>query len=104
MLKDFVEADEVYLGGKNKNRHWDKKAPKCQVPVEVMVERGSNAIAQVVPNVKQKTLEPLIRANVKEGRKASTNSAENVNSRLKRGIYGTYYWVKKKNVQRYVNE
>ncbi|CAJ0873183.1 3412_t:CDS:2 [Entrophospora sp. SA101] len=95
MLKDFVEADEVYLGGKNKNRHWDKKAPKCQ---------GSNAIAQVVPNVKQKTLEPLIRANVKEGRKASTNSAENVNSRLKRGIYGTYYWVKKKNVQRYVNE
>ncbi len=143
MLKDFVEIDETYLGGSNPNRHWNKKVPNSQgrswkdkVSLLVMIKRGGCAIVQVVPNVKKKTLETIIRENVEEGSnvytdewlaynglgkwykheivnhrfkqyvngKASTNSAENFNSCLKRGIYGTYHWVKKKNVQRYANE
>jgi len=143
MLEGFVEVDETYLGGSNSNRHWDKKVPNSQgrswkdkVPLLVIVERDGNVIVEVVPNVKKKTLEPIIRANVKEGsnvytdewlaynglgkwfnheivihRKkqyvsgnASTNSAENFNSCLKRGIYGTYHWIKRKNAQRYANE
>ena len=32
-----------------------------------MAERGGNSVAQVVPNTKLKTLEPIIRANVKKG-------------------------------------
>jgi len=31
-----------------------------------MIERGGNVITRVVPNVKRKTLEPIIRANIKE--------------------------------------
>ena len=74
MLKDFVEADETYVGGKNKNRHWDKKVPNSQgrsckdkTPLAVMIERGGLAISQVVSDVKRKTLELIIRSNVKEG-------------------------------------
>jgi hypothetical protein len=39
----------------------------------VMVKRGSYAIAYVVPNVKKKTLEPIVRENVKEGSDISTD-------------------------------
>lgn len=143
MLGNNVEADETYLGGSNSNRHWNKKVPNSQgrswkdkIPVLVIIERGGNVIAQVVPNVRQDTLEPIIRTNVKEGSNvytdewfaynglkkwfnhqivnhrikqyvngdASTNSAENFNSCLKRGIDGTYHHVSRKHTQKYINE
>jgi transposase-like protein len=36
--------------------------------------KGGRVIAQVVPNVERKTLEPIIRANVKEGSHVYTMS------------------------------
>jgi len=79
-LKGVSEIDETYVGGKNGNRHWDKKVPNSQgrsckdkIPVLVMVERGGDAIAKVVPNVKQETLEPIIRANIEENSIANTD-------------------------------
>ncbi|CAG8597612.1 2789_t:CDS:2 [Ambispora leptoticha] len=58
MLKDFVEIDETYVGG----RSWKDKTPTL-----VMIKRGGNAIAEVVPDVKQRTLEPIIRKYIKKG-------------------------------------
>ncbi|KLL04452.1 MAG: transposase IS1595 [Mycoplasmataceae bacterium RV_VA103A] len=67
-----VEIDETFSGGKNGNRHWDKKVPHSQgrsykdkTPVLVMMERQGNVITQVVPDTKRKTLEPIIKEHVK---------------------------------------
>jgi len=38
-----------------------------------MIERGGNAIALKVPNVKQETLEPIIRKHVKKGSNVYTD-------------------------------
>ena len=73
LLGKSVEIDETFIGGKNKNRHKDKKVPKCQgrnwkdkVPVLGMLERGGTLITQVVPNTQQNTIEPIIRKSIKE--------------------------------------
>ena len=79
-LKGEWEGDEVFLGGSNTNRHWDKKVPRCQgrkwedkIGVFVMEQRGGNSIAKQVPNVERKTLFPIIRANAEKGSSAYTD-------------------------------
>lgn len=66
-LSGDVEVDETFVGGKNKNRHKDKKVEKCQgrsfkdkKPVFGMLQRNGNLTAVVVEDTKVKTLEPLI--------------------------------------------
>ena len=66
-----IEVDETYVGGKNKNRHKDKKVKNSQgrayidkTPVFGMVERGGSLKAVVVPDVKGDTLKPIIYENV----------------------------------------
>jgi len=95
-LKGFVEVDETFIGGKNKNRHWDKKVPNSQgrswkdkVPVLVMIERNGNLIAQVVQNTKQNILETVINNHVKKGSNVYTdewyrhsNLAQNYNHKI----------------------
>ncbi len=62
-----VEIDETFVGGKNKNRHKDKKVEKCQgrsfkdkVPVFGILQRDGSVSAMVVPNTKASTLRPII--------------------------------------------
>ncbi|MBD5226814.1 MAG: IS1595 family transposase [Bacteroidales bacterium] len=146
-----AEIDETFVGGKNKNRHKDKKVERCQgrsfkdkVPVFGMLQRGGNVVAKVVPDTKASTLEPLIHKYIREDSNVftdgweykgldndysqysvdhsrsfygeiivtsdgevinvSTNGIENVWSHFKRMIFGTYYKVSKKHMQRYVDE
>jgi len=70
-LEGIIEADETFVGGKNKNRHSDKKVEKCQgrsfkdkTPVLGLLERGGNVRAFVVGNTQAKTIQPIIRQNV----------------------------------------
>lgn len=72
-VQDEVEIDETFVGGKNKNRHKDKKVEKCQgrsfkdkVPVFGMIQRGGLLIAKVVTDTKATTLLPLIQGYVKK--------------------------------------
>ena len=66
-----IEVDETFVGGRNKNRHRDKRVEKCQgrsfkdkVPVFGMLERGGNLVAKVVPNTQADTLLPILKEYV----------------------------------------
>lgn len=57
-----VEADETYIGGKRPGKRGRGAAGKTIVAG--LVERGGKAIVQVVPDVKARTLIPIIQENV----------------------------------------
>ena len=72
-LEGIIECDETFIGGKNKNRHKDKKVPQSQgrsykdkVPVMGMLQRGGKMNAYVVSDTKRKSIQPLIFRYVKQ--------------------------------------
>lgn len=79
-LSGEVEIDETFVGGKNINRHKDKKVEKCQgrsykdkAPVFGAIERGGKIFARVVPNTQAKTLVPIVKKNVEVGSSVYTD-------------------------------
>lgn len=73
-LEGIVEADESFYGGKNKNRHADKKVKNSQgrsfkdkTPIVGLIERGGKMTAVVVKDTKRETIQPIIRKYVAKG-------------------------------------
>ena len=67
-LEGEVEIDEMYLGGRETNKHESKKTEKTQgrstktkTPIFGMVARKGEARAIVVPNTQAATLMPIIK-------------------------------------------
>jgi transposase-like protein len=80
LLEGIIEADETYIGGKNKNRHSDKKTEGGQgrggddkTPVIGLVQRDGKIVAQKAKNVTKRTLHAFINENVKKGSKIMTD-------------------------------
>ena len=71
-LGGHVEADETYIGGRRSGGKRGRESPGKTI-VLGMVERGGDVMTRVVPNVKRKTLERHILANVKGGSTVSTD-------------------------------
>ena len=62
-LGGTVEADETYVGGKRSGGKRGRGAPNKTI-VFGMLERGGDIMANVVPNVRKRTLHPIIAENV----------------------------------------
>lgn len=80
MLEGIIEADETYVGGKNKNRHNDKKTEGGQgrggedkISVIGILQRNGNVKATKSKDVSSKTIKKFIKSNVKEGSKLMTD-------------------------------
>jgi transposase-like protein len=69
-LGGIVEVDETYIGGSNRNCHWDKKQPGTGVAGKLIVvgavKRKGNVIARVIANTDTRTLESFVRSAVSE--------------------------------------
>lgn len=73
-LDGTVEIDETFVGGRNKNRHAHKKAPRAQgrnfmdkTPVLGALQRNGRVQATVVPDTSAQSLQPVVRRWVKPG-------------------------------------
>lgn len=71
-LDGIIESDETFVGGKNKNRHKDKKVAQSQgrsfkdkTPVLGLLQRDGTVRAFVIPDTKAQTIQPLIFKHVK---------------------------------------
>ena len=80
MFAGTVEVDEVYLGGKNKNRHKARKLPgrgsSGKTPVVGIKDRESNRFfAAPVASVNRETVEDLIGEHIAGGSNAYTDQS-----------------------------
>jgi len=79
-FEGIIECDETFVGGKNKNRHADKKVKNSQgrsfkdkTPVLGMLERYGKVKAFVVPDTSATSIKPLLYDHIEQGSEVFTD-------------------------------
>jgi hypothetical protein len=142
-LMGIVEIDEMFIDGKDKNRHWNKKSRVTggigsgKVGVIGAITREGNVVCQIIENSDTTTLNAFVRKAVSEtvdlvatdehsGNRflkeyfpheavshsqgeyvrgeVHTNNLESFWSLFKRGITGSFHYVRKKYLPLYLAE
>jgi transposase-like protein len=69
-LMGIVEIDETYIGGKDKNRHWNKKVggrgTAGKIPVVGAIARKGNVVCKMIENTDTATLTRFVRKAVSD--------------------------------------
>ena len=84
-LSGDVEADETYVGGRTTGGKRGRGAPNKTV-VFGMLERDGDVMANVVPNVRKKTLQSIIKENVVKGSTVHTDELKSYSGLSKAGF------------------
>jgi hypothetical protein len=77
-LSGHTEADETFIGGKDKNKHISKRprigrGPVGKTAVAGIVERGGNVVAKVIPDTSRAVLHGFINETVRAGSTVHTD-------------------------------
>jgi transposase-like protein len=104
-LSGEVEVDETFIGGKARNMHKNTRAQrvtgtggKDKAAVLGMIERGGSVHAEVIPNVKGRTLKPRVRERVEPGTAVYTDALKSYG-----GLDGEFDHATVDHAERYVD-
>jgi len=85
-LSGEVEVDEMYVGGREHNKHASKKtgnkrghSVELKTVVMGLVQRGGDVRAGVIDNARAGTLRPIVERNVAKGSKVFTDEHKGYN-------------------------
>ena len=91
-LDGEVEMDEMYLGGREANKHQDKhvegtqgRSTKTKTPIFGMQQRNGNVVAIKVENTQGATLMPIVEQFVESGTTTYTDEANIYNKLTENG-------------------